>query len=241
MSGHSKWTQIKRQKAVTDKRRSGVFTKLANAITIAAKEGGADPAMNFRLRLVIEKGKEANMPNENIERAIKRGSGELDGASIDEVIYEGFGPQGVAVIIEAATDSKNRTTSDIRNILNKYQGHLGNSGSVKWMFEQKGAIRIIKNLVSNKEEFELQMIDAGAEDIQEEEEGFTIVTKVGDLGKIRDLLIKMNIKPASSEIEFLPKTKVAITGEEAKGKLNKIFEELEELDEVNNYFTNANH
>jgi len=239
MSGHSKWSQIKRQKAVADQKRGNLFTKLANTITIAVKQGGKDQNSNFKLRLTVEKAKSANMPNNNIERAIKRGSGELEGITLDEIIYEAFGPNGIAIIIEATTDNKNRTTSSIRNILTKYQGNLGNSGSVMWMFDKKGVIRILKNNIKNKEDFELKIIDAGADDIIEEEEGFTILTKVEMLALIKELIEKENIILESAEIELIPQNKTIVESESIKNKINKLLEALEENDDVNNCFTNA--
>ena len=239
MSGHSKWAQIKRQKAVADKKRGNLFTKLGNAITVAAKQGGKDPDSNFKLRIAIEKAKSANIPNENIERAIKRGGGELEGVTIEEVIYEGFGPAGIALIIEATTDNKNRTTSSLRSILTKHQGNLGSSGSVMWMFDKKGVIRILKNNITNKDELELKLIDAGAEDIIEEEEGFTIYTKPEELPQMKKTIETEKIPLASAEIELVPKNKIKIENESTKKKINQLFEELETNDDINNYFTNA--
>jgi YebC/PmpR family DNA-binding regulatory protein len=239
MSGHSKWSQIKRGKAVADQKRGNLFTKLANAITIAVKQGGKDQNSNFKLRLAIEKAKSANMPNNNTERAIKRGSGELEGIMPEEIIYEAFGPNGIAIIIEATSDNKNRTTSSIRNILMKHRGNLGNSGSVMWMFDKKGVLRILKNNIKNKEAFELKIIDAGADDIIEEEEGFTIFTKVEKLAHLKKLIEKENIILESAEIELVPQNKIIIKNESTKNKINKLLEELEKNDDVNNYFTNA--
>jgi len=239
MSGHSKWSQIKRQKAVTDKKKGNLFTKLAKTITIATKQGGPDPDSNFKLRLAIDKARSSNMPNDNIERAIKRGSGETGENTIEEVIYEAFGPGGSAIIIEATTDNKNRTTAEIRNILSKHQGNLGNSGSVIWMFDAKGVLRILKNNLKNKEEFELNIIDAGAEDILEEEEGYSILTQPNDLPIIKKAVKQLNISIESSEIEMVPKNKIAAQEKEIN-QLNKLFEELEANDDINNYFTNAN-
>jgi len=239
MSGHSKWSQIKRQKAVADQKRGNLFTKLANAITVAVKHGGQDTSSNFKLRLAIEKARNANMPNQNVERAIKRGSGELESTTLEEVIYEAFGPNGIAIIIEATTDNKNRTTGSIRNILSKYQGNLGNSGSVMWMFDNKGVIRILKNNIKDKENFSLKIIDAGAEDIIEETEGFTILADLDKLSLLKDLIEKETIKVESAEIELVPKNKVTIDNKSTKNKINKLLEELEDNDDINNYFTNA--
>lgn len=239
MSGHSKWAQIKRQKATTDKKRGNLFTKLGNAITVAARQGGEDPDSNFKLRLAIEKAKAANMPNENIERAIKRGMGELEGVTLEEIIYECFGPGGMAIVVESTTDNKNRTTSSLRSILSKYQGNLGGSGSVMWMFDKKGVVRILKSKVANKDELTLKLIDAGVEDIIEEEEGFTIYTKIDDLPKIKEFIEKENITPESAEIELVSQNKIKIKDESIKKKINQLFEELEADDDINNYFTNA--
>lgn len=240
MSGHSKWAQIKRQKAVTDKKRGNLFTKLGNAITIASRHGGGDPNTNFQLRVAIDKARAANMPNENIERAIQRGSGELGGATLEEITYEGFGPGGITLIIEVTTDNKNRTTANLRRLLTKYQGRLGGSGSVRWMFETKGVIRISREqLTHNKENVELKLIDAGSEDIIEEEEGLTVYTKPESLPAVRELLEKEGVTLASAEIELVPQTKIAITDVAAREKIAKLLEELEADDDITNYFTNA--
>lgn len=241
MSGHSRWTQIKRQKAVTDQKRGGLFTKLGNAITVAAKQGGEDPTMNFKLRITIDKAKQSNMPNENIERAIKRGTGTGEGTTLEEVVYEGFGPAGTAIVIEATTDNKNRTSSNIRSILSKYQGNLGSTGSVLWMFAKKGVIRVEKSAVPNSEQLELQAIDAGADDILEEREGVTIYTTPEMLPTVRKTLEAKGITIAMAETELIPTTKVAITETGTKEKLQKLIEELEECEDVTNYFTNAEH
>jgi YebC/PmpR family DNA-binding regulatory protein len=222
MSGHSKWSQIKRQKAVADKKKGNVFTRLGKAVTIAAKQGGADPNMNFKLRLAIEKAKGANMPNDNIDRAIAKGAGGDGEIALEESVYEGFGPEGVAIIIEATTDSKNRTTSELRNIFSKHQGNMGNSGSVGYLFSKKGVLRVLKNQVPNKDDFELKLIDCGAEDIIEEEEGFVVYTAPNDLIKIKDCLEKMSVSMESSDIELIPLTRVSLSGEQAKEKLSKL-------------------
>lgn len=240
MSGHNKWSQIKRQKAVTDQKRGSLFTKLAKAIAVATKQGGKDLTSNFKLRLATEKAKTANMPNDNIERAIKRGSGELEGATIEEIVYEGYGPGGIALIISSATDNKNRTSSNIKRILSKYNGNLGGSGSVAWMFDTKGVIRVLKDAINDKEKFELKVIDAGAEDIAEEEEGYIIYTRINDLPKLKTIVEKEGIKIASSEIEMVPHDLIEIKEGSDKKKMLHLLEELELDDDVNNFFTNAN-
>lgn len=239
MSGHSKWSSIKRQKAITDGKRGNLFTKLANAIALAAKQGGADTTINFKLRLAVDRAKNFNMPNNNIDRAIKRGTGELAGETIDEITYEAYGPQGIAMIIQATTNNKNRTSSDIKSTLSKHGGNLGSSGCVMWMFDQKGVIRILKENFKEKDEFELQLIDAGADDIIEEEEGYTIYTPVNKFPDVNKFINNQNIKSETAEIEFIPQNKVSIAKEKIKIKLDKLLAELENNDDVNNYFTNA--
>jgi YebC/PmpR family DNA-binding regulatory protein len=239
MSGHSKWTQIKRQKAVADKKKGAIFTKLGYAISIAARHGGADPDMNFKLRMAIDKAKAANMPNENIERAINKGAGGAEGAELEEVTYEGFGPGGIAIIIEALTDNKNRITSTIRNAFNKHEGSLGSNSSVNYLFNQKGVIRILKTGVNNKDEFELNLIDAGADDILEEEEGFTIYTKPDKLTITKATVEKMGITAESADLEMVPTNKVSITDQHIEDQLTKLLEELEINDDIINVYTNA--
>jgi len=239
MSGHSKWAQIKRQKAVADKKKGAIFTKLGNAITIAAKQGGGDPAMNFKLRLAIEKAKAANMPNENIERAILKGAGGDNDAAFEKVVYEGFGPEGSAIIIEALTDNKNRTTSIVRNIFSKYGGNLGSHGSVNYLFNKKGVVRVLKSEVPSLEKLELSMIDAGAEDIIEEKNELTILTNPEKLSAIKNSLEKSGIKTESADIEMVPSSKISLPDQVANDKLLKLLKELENCEDINNYFTNV--
>lgn len=242
MSGHSKWAQIKRQKGVADIKRGNLFTKLANAITVVAKQGGADPEMNFKLRIAIDKAKSANMPSDNIERAIKRGTGGAEGNTLEEVIYEVYGPGGTAIIIEALTDNKNRTISVIRKLIEKSEGKLGSTNSVMWMFEKRGVLRVTKESmekIKNIDEFQLKAIDVGAEEIIPEQKGLIIYTKPEDLHKIKELLKNEGVNFDSSDIEWVAKDRVRIEDEATKNKLEKIFIELEDNDEVNNYYTNA--
>ncbi len=238
MSGHSKWSTIKRQKEVTDAKRGAIFTKLGNLITVAAKEKGGDPDANFSLRMAIDKAKQANMPKENIERAIKRGTGELAGGQIEELVYEGFGPVKSQFIVKCLTDNKNRSASDVRHIFTKYGGSFG---SVMWSFKQKGTIRIkneeLKNNNLDNENFELELIDSGAQDILKEEEGITIYTKIEDLQKIKKFLEKKNIKTESAEIEYIAKEDLKISDEE-KEKVEKFIEELENNEDVSDYYHN---
>lgn len=239
MSGHSKWAQIKRQKGTADQKRGVLFTKLGNAITLAARERGGNPESNFSLRLAIEKARAANMPKENIERAIKRGIGELEGEKIEEIVYEGFGPSQIAVIIEVLTNNKNRSASTIKHIFTKYGGNLGSPNSVKWMFEKKGVIKI-KSQNSNKEEIELKIIDWGAEDFKEEGEELIIYIRPEELQKIKENLEKNNLVVDNIQIEWLAKEEININQTKEKEKIVNFFTELEDNEEVNNFYSNVN-
>ena len=242
MSGHSKWSQIKRQKGTADQKRGALFTKLGNVITIAAKEMGGNPESNFKLRLAIDKAKSANMPKDNIERAIKRGTGELAGAQIEEIVYEAFGPQGIALIIETLTDNKNRTASEVKHIITKYGGRLGGPNSVIWMFERKGVVRTmnseLKTLNLEVEAVELKAIDLGATDVKEDEDSLIIYTKPEDLQKVKEAL-EEEIKIEYAELEHIAKDQIKIENESTKLTLEKIFNDLDENEDVNNYYTNA--
>jgi len=240
MSGHSKWATTKRQKAVVDAKKGAAFTRVSNLITIAAREKGGDIAVNFMLRMAVEKARAANMPKDNIERAIKRGTGELGGAAIEELVYEGFGPAKTQFIIKSLTDNKNRSASNIRHLFTKYGGSLG---SVAWNFSEQGVIRIVKSEVRSKkledDNFELSLIDAGAEDIEKEEEGMTIYTAPADLQKVKQILDGKNIATETAAIEYVAKDKAAV-GEAERETLGKFIEELEESEDVSDYYTNAN-
>lgn len=236
MSGHSKWATTKRQKGITDAKRGAAFTRLANVITIAAREGG-DPNFNFKLKLAVALGKEADMPKENIERAIKKGTGELEGVKIEEITYEAFGPGGVALIIETVTDSRNRTVAELKNMLTNHGGSLGNSGSVAWMFEKRGIVRIHAEA---SDELEMKLIEMGAEDIAKEEEGIVVYTKVENLKKMRDDLEKAKIAIDSAEVGYVPKEKVKIEGDTSLCRqINALFEALDEDGDINNYYDNT--
>lgn len=233
MSGHSKWATTKRQKAVTDAKRSSIFTKLSNLISIAARKGG-DPETNFNLRMAIDKAKSFSMPKDNIERAVKKGTGELGGAAIEELIYEGIGPSQAQFIIKSITDSKNRSAAEIRHLFSKYGGSLG---SVGWNFEKKGIIRITNEGLGNCkfEDLELELIDAGADDIKQEEEGINILTKMEALQKVKQFLDKKNIATESAEIEYVAKETVNV---EEKETIEKFIEELEDNENVSDYYHN---
>jgi len=238
MSGHSKWATTKRQKATVDAKRGAIFTKLGNLIAIAARENGGDPNANFSLRMAVGKAKQANMPKENIERAIKRGTGELAGKAIEELIYEGFGPAKSQFIIRCLTDNKNRSASNIRHIFTEYGGSLG---SVLWNFSQKGVIRIVKDELDkanlDKEIFELELIDAGAEDFLSEEEGLIIYTKIENLQAVRQFLENNNLAVESAGIEYVAKENLTVS-EEEKDKIEKFIEALEDNEDAADYYTN---
>ncbi len=239
MSGHSKWSTIKRAKGATDAKRAAVFTKLSKLITIAAKEKGGDLATNFTLKMAVDKAKSANMPKDNIERSIKRGTGELEGGEIEELTYEGVGPANSQFVIKALTDNKNRSAAEIRHIFTKYGGSLS---SVMWNFEQKG-ITLVKNEELkinniNFDELELELIDAGADDILKEEEGVTIYTTISDLRQVEKYLKHKEIKTESSELEYIAKDKLKLS-EDDNLKVKKLIDALEENEDISDYYTNV--
>ncbi|TSC84303.1 MAG: hypothetical protein G01um101413_598 [Parcubacteria group bacterium Gr01-1014_13] len=237
MSGHSKWHNIQGRKGKQDAIRSSQFTKMAKLIAVAARSGG-DPTMNFSLRLAIEKAKEVGMPKDNIERAIKRGTGELEGAQIEEVVYEGYGPGGVAVLVKCLTDNKNRTVSDIKHIFSIHGGSMAGAGSVMWMFAQMGVIVVEKDKIETKrDDFDLKMIEAGAEDISEDG-NLEIKTKIENFQKVLSAVKEMGIEPTESGLQWVAKDKVSVSDEVGQ-QLGKLFEEFDENDDVEDYFTNA--
>ncbi|HPI67065.1 MAG TPA: YebC/PmpR family DNA-binding transcriptional regulator [bacterium] len=235
MSGHSKWATTKRKKFAVDAKRSSVFTKLANNVTVAARHGGGDPEMNFRLRLAIERAKAASMPKENIERAIKRGLGELDGQQLEEVIYEGYGPGQVAVLVECLTDNRNRTHGEIKKIFENFGGTLAGQGAVMWQFEKKGVIIINNQNLS--EEIELKIIDAGADDFVSNENEITVYTKPEDLQRVKEKLEHEKFHIESAALEYVAKEKIDLA-EPQEETLVKFIEELEGQNEVNEYYLN---
>jgi YebC/PmpR family DNA-binding regulatory protein len=237
MSGHSKWAQIKRQKGVADARRGQIFTKLAREIIVAVREGGSNPEANFRLRLAIQKARDHNMPLDNIERAIKRGSGQLEGASLVEMVLEGYGPNGVAILVQALSDNRNRTLQDVRNIFTRHGSNLGESGCVAWLFDSRGLITVETN-VQDTEELALEAIDAGAEDVKVENNYIEVYTKPEELEKVREALGQKNIPIASAELSMVPKTIVELE-EKAALQTLKLLDKLEELDEVQHVSSNA--
>ncbi|MCK4745054.1 YebC/PmpR family DNA-binding transcriptional regulator [Candidatus Parcubacteria bacterium] len=242
MSGHSKWSTIKRQKGAADQKRGALFTKLGNNITIAARDGG-DPSANFRLRIAIDQAKAVNMPKDNIERAIKRGTGELRGAALEEIVYEAFGPAGTFFIIESLTDNKNRSVSDIRHIFSKFNCSLGGKNSVMWQFEKKGVIRIMNSELKvanlDEDEFELKLIDAGAYDIQKDDEETIIYTQMENLQKVKENLENKNIKIEYAQIEYIPKELKKIKNEKDGETIKKLYGALDECEDVSDFYTNA--
>lgn len=235
MSGHSKWKQIKNKKGAADAKKGAIFTRLSKIITLAAREGG-DPKMNFKLATAVDQARAMNMPKDNIERAIKRGTGEEASAQLHEVTYEGYGPDGVALIITGVTDNVNRTVSDVRATLTKHGGSMATEGAVRWNFEQKGVVRLEN--ISNRDELELMAIDAGADDIREEEGGLLIATDPKNLQSLKQALEKQDIKSDYAEVEFLPKNTVALD-ENGQAKLERLTDALDELEDVQDYYTNA--
>ncbi|MCL5960938.1 MAG: YebC/PmpR family DNA-binding transcriptional regulator [Chloroflexi bacterium] len=237
MSGHSKWAQIKRQKGANDAKRGQLFTKLGREITVAAREGGGDPDANFRLRLTIQKAREANMPLENIERAIKRAAGTLDGAALEEVLYEGYGPSGAAIMVEALTDNRNRTVSEVRSMFTRGGGSLGETGCVGWLFDSKGVITVDAE-GHDADEIALTAIDAGAEDVSTEDGAIEIYTEPSDLDATRQKLEQSGLKITSAEITLQPKSTVELDEKDALQVL-KLMEKLEDLDDVQRVHSNV--
>jgi YebC/PmpR family DNA-binding regulatory protein len=236
VAGHSKWKQIKRKKAVTDARRGAAFTKLIKEITIAAKQGGGDPAGNARLRTAIDTAKAANMPADNIERAVKKGTGELEGVSYEDVSYEGYGPGGAAIFVECTTDNANRTVAELRNIFSKHGGNLGTSGSVAWMFERKGVILVDAATLDEDAAMEAAL-DAGASDFVREGEQYVVSTGVTELHAVQEGLRERRITWESAEIAMIPKSTVKVEGPDA-GRLVRLMEAVEEHDDVSKVFSN---
>jgi len=236
MSGHSKWSNIKHKKAAVDAKRGKVFTKLIRELTVAAKHGGGDSEANPRLRSAILAAKGQNMPNDTIDRAIKRGSGEAGADELHELSYEGYGPGGTAVLVNALTDNKNRTVSEVRKIFNKHGGNLGEAGCVAWMFEQKGRIAFNKSGISEEKLMELAL-DAGADDIIDEDCEYAVITQPSVFEKVRAALEQSGIKQESAEITMIPQNVVKVDGKEA-GQLLRLMESLEDSDDIQNVYSN---
>ncbi len=237
MSGHSKWATIKRKKAAIDAKRGKAFTKLIKEITIGAREGGGDINGNPRLRLAVDNAKSANMPMDTIERAIKKATGELDNVQYVELNYEGYGPGGVALYIECVTDNKNRTVAEVRHILSKHGGTLGETGSVAWMFDRKGVITLPTQGKTEDEIFEI-ILEAGADDLQTEEDFFEVTTSMENFEQVRKALESLGVKAENASLQWIAKNMVEVTGENAE-KLEKLIDAIEDNDDVQNVFTNA--
>jgi len=236
MSGHSKWSTIKRKKGAADEKRGKIFTNIIKEITIAARLGGGDDSANPRLRQAIDKAKSANMPADNIKRAIQKGTGELPGVNYEEYVYEGYGPAGVAIMMEVLTDNKNRTVAEIRHLMTKYGGNLGENGSVAWMFDKKGQIIIDKANYDEDTMFEL-VLECGAEDFEVEDEEFIIATDPSEMMAVRDQLTAKNVNIKSAEIELIPKNLQKVEGDDVNRLLN-LMEALEDHEDLKNVFAN---
>jgi len=240
MSGHSKWAQIKHQKSLEDKKRSQIFSKLVKMITIAVKEKGADPEINPSLRAAIEKAKAANMPSDNIDRAIKKASGEIADLKLENLLLEIYGPEGTAILAEAITDNKNRTISEIKHLLSKFDSRLAEEGSVKWMFEKLGIIRISKEkILNNIDNLELEMIDTGAININITNEGMELQVPIDKIEIFKNKLKNLNIEPDSISIEWVPKTGlIKIQNENNQEKFKNLIEALDNNDDISDIYDN---
>lgn len=235
MSGHSHFASIKHKKGKADEARGKAFSKIARVISIVAKEGGGNPESNYKLRMVIEQAKQINMPKDNVERAIKKGTGELAGEKLESFIFEAYGPEGIALIIEGITDNKNRTLGEVKKILSQYNGKLAGEGSVKWMFERKGVLIIEGRVQKSKEELELLVIDAGAEDIYWHDGFLDVYTKPEDLEKVKKNLEAKEIKIESSSLDWVAKEKIETGNKET---CEKLFEALNENDDIQEIYSN---
>jgi len=236
MSGHSKWSTIKRKKGAADAKRGKIFSKLAKEITVAAKIGGGDPAANPRLRTVLLAARSENMPKDNVERAIKKGTGEIPGVVYEEVRYECYGPAGVAVIIDVLTDNKNRTVAEVRHVVTKVGGSMAENGAVSWNFERKGVITVPKEGLTDETIFE-KAVEAGAEDVDTEGDMYEITTQATDLHAVSEALEEMSIATDSAELTMIPKTTIKVEGSSA-GQVLRLMESLEDLDDVQNVYAN---
>ncbi len=237
MSGHSKWSTIKRKKAAVDAKRGKIFTKLIKEITVAARTGGGDPDTNPRLRLAVDNAKSVNMPQDNIERAIKKATGELEGVSYSEITYEGYGPSGVAILVESMTDNKNRTVAEVRHIFSKYGGSMGESGSVAWMFERKGVITLPSQGKSEDEIFEI-ILEAGADDLTAEDDFFEVTTSLESFEPVRKSLAETGLEIDNASLQWIAKNTTPVSGEISE-KVIKLIDMLEDSDDIQNVYTNA--
>ena len=239
MSGHSKWHNIQAKKGKADAQRGAVFTKIGREIAIAVREGGANPESNGKLRDVIAKAKANNMPNDNIQRSIKKASGELSNVVYEEITYEGYAPGGVAVIVDTISDNRNRTASDIRHCFAKYGGNLGTTGSVGFMFDERGVLVVERQPGSDEDEMMMMALDAGAEDMKADEDVFEILTAPNDFSTVREALEKQGLTFLSAEVQKIPQNTVEVTDPDTVMKIQKMLELLEENDDVQSVFHNA--
>jgi YebC/PmpR family DNA-binding regulatory protein len=236
MSGHSRWSQIKRKKGKTDVQRGKLFSKILREITVAAKNGGGDPKANMRLKAAMESARAANMPADNIKRAIQKGTGELPGESYEEITYEGYAPGGVAVLIQVVTDNRNRTGPEIRHTFEKFGGNMGSSGAVAWMFERKGIILVDADKIS-EDDLMTVALDAGATDMRRAEKAFEITTAPAEMDAVRGALDKQRVPVLEAEVTFVPQSAVRVEGKDAHSVV-KLIEALEELDDVQSVYAN---
>lgn len=239
MSGHSKWANIKNKKEKTDSQRGKVFTKIGREITIAVKEGGADPANNSKLRDIISKAKAANMPNDNITRSIKKAAGEGGNVNYEEGTYEGYGPGGMALIVQVVTDNRNRTAAEIRHLFDKYGNGMGNSGCVSWMFDKKGLIVIERTSDIDEDELMMQALDVGAEDFVPQDDCFEIYTAPSDYYAVREALEARGFSFLSAELSMIPSNTVNVTDQETVDKITRLLDMFEDNDDVQEVFHNA--
>jgi len=238
MSGHSKWSTIKRKKGAADAKRGKIFTKLIREIATAARMGGGDPGSNPRLRLAVDKARGANMPKDNIDRAIKKGTGEdADAARYEQVVYEGYGPGGVAILLETLTDNRNRTVGEVRHVLTRYGGNLGESGCVSFLFEKKGSLQFDRDRVADADRLLEAALEAGAEDVEEAEGGFDVLTSPAEFEAVREALGKAGFEPTEAGITMAPSTTVELSGDAAATML-RLAEDLEDLDDVQSFYAN---
>jgi YebC/PmpR family DNA-binding regulatory protein len=238
MSGHSKWANIKHRKGRQDALKGKIFTQMGKEITIAAREGGGDPAMNPRLRLAVKKARDNDMPKENIDRAIKKGTGELEGQKLEEFRYEGYGPNGVAMIVETITDNKNRTVPEVRATFGKYDGNMGETNSVAWNFDRKGVI-VIKSNGASEDDLMMEVLEAGGEDVEYSEDTSRIVCSMEDFNSVNDYFEKSSFEVIESQLEYIPRNKVSITDVNVAKKIMLFIEKMEDLDDVQNVYNNA--
>ena len=236
MSGHSRWSQIKRKKGKADVQRGKLFSKILREITVAAKNGGGDPKANMRLKAAIESAREANMPQDNIKRAIQKGTGELPGESYDEITYEGYAPGGVAVLVQVVTDNRNRTGPEMRHVFEKHGGNMGSSGAVAWMFERTGLIQVDAEKIA-EDDLLARALDAGATDMRRAEKAFEITTAPAEMDAVREALTKAGVPVLEAQVTFVPKSTVRVESKDAASVL-RLIEALEELDDVHSVYAN---